>query len=333
MIELLVWIGFALALAGAGFVAVLTLRRLALTRSKRLVHEEEERLRPLALALVDGDTVELPELSERSARVLAGLLGRYSRWLAGDARRQIGGFFERTGGLDAELRALADRRAWRRATAAYALGDMASPGAEPALLRALRDPAREVRAAAARSLGRLGCAAAVEPIVYALAEESIPRAAAGSALLSLGPAALPALRELERRAEPEVRAFSVELVGLVGDASDGPLLVERLRDSSAETRAKAARALGRLAAEDAAAALRDALDDRIPFVRAAAAHAAGLIGDPEAAPRLLELAREDTFDAAHAAAHALARVAPELVRREAASSPHLAEAADLLEFR
>ena len=333
MVELLVWTGFALALAGTVFVGVLTLRRLVLTRSERLVREEEERLRPLALALVDGDTVELTDLSERSARVLAALLGRYSRWLAGDARERIGRFFERTGGLDAELGALADRRAWRRATAAFVLGDMASPRAEPALLHALHDPAREVRAAAARSLGRLGCAAAVEPIVYALAEDSIPRSAAGSALLSLGAAALPSLRELERRAEPEVRAFSVELVGLVGDASDGPLLVERLRDSSAETRAKAARALGRLAAEDAAAALRGALDDRIPFVRAAAAHASGLVGDPQAASRLLELAREDSFDAARAAAQALARVAPEVVRREADSSPHLAEAADLLDLR
>lgn len=330
MTAVFAWGAAILAALSALFVVVLVVRRLQIARGERFEREEEERLRPLALMLVDGDAVVPATLGSRSGRVLAGLVARYGRWLDGDARVQIVAFFERSGGVAEELRALRDRRAWRRATAAYTLGDMGSPTAVPGLLEALDDPQRDVRAAAARSLGRLGAVEAVEPLVYGLAAGRVPRAVAGSALLATGSAALPALRELERRAEPEVRAFAVELVGLLGDASDGVLLIERLRDSSAETRAKAARALGRLGAREGASALREALSDRIPFVRACAAHALGEIGDRRAVPDLLRIARGDQHDAAHAAAAALARIDPDALRREAGTAPHLVEAADIL---
>lgn len=332
MTAIFAWAAAALAVAALAFLFVLVARRLQLARAERYVRAEEERLRPVALALVDGERVE-PDLRRRSARVLAALLSRYSRWLTGDARAEIAWFFERSGGLEAEVAALRSRRPWRRATAAYALGDMASPRAERPLLDALEDPERDVRAAAARSLGVLGLARAVEPLVYALADGRIPRAVTGSALLAIGAPSLPALRRLERRAEPEVRAFAVELVGLLGDASDAAALQVRLRDSSAETRAKAARALGRLGAADAAAALRTTLSDRIPFVRAAAAHALGSIGDRDAIEALLDRARIDTYDVAHAAAGALARIDPARLASEASGAPHLVEAADLLALR
>lgn len=330
MTALFAWGAAVLAVLSALFVLVLVVRRLQIARGQRFEREEEERLRPLALALVDGEDLDAAALGRRSGRVLAGLIARYARWLDGDARTQIAAFFERTGGVAEEMRALRDRRAWRRATAAYTLGDMSSPTAVPGLLEALDDQERDVRAAAARSLGRLGAVEAVEPLVYGLAAGRVPRAVAGSALLATGSAALPALRELERRAEPEVRALAVELVGLLGDASDAALLVERLRDSSAETRAKAARALGRLGAREGASALREALRDRIPFVRACAAHALGDIGDRSAVPDLLRIAREDRYDPAHAAATALARIDPDGLRREAGAAPHLVEAADIL---
>lgn len=330
MTALFAWGAAALAALSALFVLVLVVRRLQIARGVRFEREEEGRLRPLALALVDGETLDPAALGRRSARVLAGLVARYARWLDGDARTQIAAFFERTGGVAEEIGALGDRRAWRRATAAYSLGDMGSPTSVPGLLHALDDPERAVRAAAARSLGRLGAVEAVEPLVYGLAAGRVPRAVAGSALLATGTAALPELRELERRAEPEVRAFAVELVGLLGDASDAPLLVERLRDSSAETRAKAARALGRLGAQEGARALRGALSDRIPFVRASAAHALGEIGDLSAVPELLRIARQDHYDPAHAAATALARIDADRLRSEAGDSPHLVEAVDVL---
>jgi len=319
----------ALGVLGVVSVCVLALRRIQVARADRTTREAEARLRPIALALVDGEPVA-GELESRDALRVAALLSRYARWLNRDARRNAASFFEQLNAVDDAMLELRARRPWRRATAAFALGDMGSPRAVPALVASLDDPSRDVRAAATRSLGRLGAAEAVEPLVHALASGHLPHGVAGEALLAVGADALPSLRRLERESDATVRAAAVELVGLLGNASDAPLLVERLRDTSAEVRAKAARALGRLGAGDAASALRAGLDDRIPFVRAAAANALGIVGDEEAVPALLHIARTDRFEVARAAARALARIDPSRTRAAADESPHLREATDLL---
>jgi HEAT repeat protein len=171
--------------------------------------------------------------------------------------------------------------------------------------------------------------------VRALAREEIPHGTAGHALLELGAAAVPALRDLAADDDAGLRAAAVELLGVVGSPVDAELLVERLRDSSAEVRARAARALGRLAAAEAAEAVRGALADRIPFVRAAGATATGEIGDRASAGILLEVAARDSFDPAQAAARALARLDPELLAdaARAGRGPHVAEFADRVAAR
>ena len=95
---------------------------------------------PLALALVGDDDVELPAAAARRARVprrgdrpvLAARGGRVAR----RGSRGTSPTPRRTG---REIRSLGDRRAWRRATAAYRLGDMACRDAGPALVDRLRD--------------------------------------------------------------------------------------------------------------------------------------------------------------------------------------------------
>ena len=89
MIALLTWAAVALAAAGALSVCVLALRRLQLARHERLSREAEARLREHALALVDGEPVDVRGLSERETRVLAALLSRYARWLRGAGRERI----------------------------------------------------------------------------------------------------------------------------------------------------------------------------------------------------------------------------------------------------
>jgi HEAT repeat protein len=333
LIPFLTWSAVGLAAAGAISVCVLALRRLVLGRDERARLEAEARLGPLALDLLDGSDVAPADLSAGDARVLADLLRRLGRNLRGVSTERIAAFFEGRGLVAAEIARLDAGQAWRRATAAFTLGDMASPTAVPALLEALGDRDRDVRAAAARSLGRLGAVDAVETIVRALAEGRIPRSVAGQALLAIGPAALPSLRSLEGAEDAAARAFAIELVGLLGDASDGSRLVACVRDSSADVRAKAAFALGRLGAEEGAEQLRFALGDRIPFVRAQAARALGAVGDAAAVPELIEVARHDVFSAAHASARAAARLDPKQVAAAAAApapGPHVIEAADLL---
>jgi len=268
MLELLTWASLAFGLSAALSVFVLTLRRLVVVHAERRRVAAEARLRPQALALLEGETDTLQNLNRLDARVLAGLIGRYRRRIRGESAERITAFFEQRGFVDRELRALRSPRAWRRASAAFALGDMGATTAVPALVGALQDSKRSVGASAARSLGSLEAVAAVDPIVHAFAERRLPRLIAGQALLTIGSAAAPVLCRLTSDPDPEARAFAIELLGLLGGPVDASYVLPHLCDTSAEVRAKAARALGRLGAEAGAKELVRALDDRVVFVRA-----------------------------------------------------------------
>lgn len=331
---------FAIAALGLAFLSVcflvvLIVRRLILARSDRQRAERQEQLRPQALAIVHGDPVSLSDRihSHVDATLFAELLSRYARQLRGGSIERIAEFFERRGDVAEEVTHLRARRPWRRASAAYALGDMGSASATPDLLRLLvEDDDRDVRNAAARSLGRLGATEAVPALVDALVRTRIPRALAGQALAEIGPASAPILVGLLEHDEPPIRAWAAELVGLLGSAGDAAAVSLRLKDTSAEVRERSARALGRLGASSEAGALREALADRVPGVRAAAAFGLGRLRDRSAVPALLAQANTDAFEPAQSAAHALSRI-DERALLEAAerpdAGPHLLEAADL----
>ena len=321
--------GLALAFTGALLLALLVARRALLAGRDR--RSAEERLAPIALAIAFEDESETPMLSARDAVVLAGLLGRFSARLRGGARERIAHYFERHGHVRAEIDTLSDRRSWRRATAAYVLGDMGSRAAVPALVEALDDRERDVRSAAARSLGQLGNAEAVEPLLGALSSRRVPRGVVGQAVLALGSAAVPQLVPLLGHADPGVRATTAEPIGLLGAAGEAEPLLSRLADTSATVRERAALALGRLGAAEAYEGLERTLDDRSPLVRAAAAEALGLIGNTRACPLLMHIARSDVFEPAREAARALARLAPERLQqaaRDPDAGPYVREAAD-----
>jgi HEAT repeat protein len=205
--------------------------------------------------------------------------------------------------------------------------------AAPGLLAALEDERRAVRAAATRSLGRLGVAASVLPIVEVLVARQVPNGVAGMALLELGVDAREELERIATHEEPSVRTTAITLLGLVGDSRDSPIAAAALADPSAEVRRAATEALGRIGTSDDEVAVRAALDDRIHFVRAEAAATLGVLEATEALPRLVEIARQDRFRPARAAARAIARIDPRLLETAAAepgAGPHLHEAADLL---
>jgi hypothetical protein len=321
-----------LALAVLLLVA-LGARRFQLGRRERLYRETERRMRPIAVALVEGEPTEAGSLSASDQAVVAEILGRYSRKLSGDADARIGDYFQDSAAFRTALEQVSARRMWRRATAAYRLGDMACPEVAPELIAALDDPRREVRAAAVRSLGRLGVVAAALPIVEALVRRRVPNGVAGQALLALGADARVELGGIASHEDPSVRATAITLLGLVGDSGDAPLAAAALSDPSADVRRAAAEALRRIGTFDDESALRAALDDRMHFVRAEAAATLGVIEAPQAVPRLVEIARTDRFRPARAAARAVARIDPQRLAAAAAepdAGPHLHEAADLL---
>ena len=329
----------ALAITALDFVAIsivlmitLAIRRIILARRARRHAAAVRRVRPIAISLLEGEDFERPELSPGDQTVLADIIGRYARQLTGSAHGRIAEYFRGSDALTRSLRELGSRRAWRRAAAAYRLGDMDCEEAAPGLLAALDDRNRTVRAAAARSLGRLEVVDAAKPLVEALVSGRVPNGVAGEALVELGPAAVPELRAIAEHPSSRLRATAISLLGLLGDSADSPLAVRCLGDPSAEVRAAAAGTLARIGGPAAESALHAALDDRIPFVRAEAAAALGAIRSRAPLPRLLEMARTDDFRAARAAAQAVARISPVALARAAEepdAGPHLHEAADL----
>jgi HEAT repeat protein len=300
----------ALALGALLTLAVLIARRSFLARAERRRREAEKRLRPLAIALVEDEPVELTVSGDGEASLLAEIMARYSRALQGDSRVRIAAFFEQQGQVERELGRLAHRRAWRRAAAAFALGDMGSSRAVSPLIAALGDRDREVRTAAARSLGRLGAVPAAPGLVEALASGAVPRAVAGQALIAIGPAAAAELHPLLGSPDESVRRAAAEVLGLIGGGADAPLLATAARDPAAEVRGAALRALGKVGGKAESGVVHEALHDRVPFVRTAAAHAAAGMGDRSAVPVLIEQARGDRYDPALAASRALVALDP-----------------------
>jgi HEAT repeat protein len=317
----------AVALA---MLVTLAARHVVLARRDRWSADAEQRMRPLAILLIEDEPI--PAVTPEDQRVLATVVGRYSRKVGGETTERISAYFRDGGGLAAELDALRSRRAWRRAAAAYALGDMACPEAVPALTGALEDRNAEVRGAAVRSLGQLRDPTVAQTLAESLVTVRVPRGMAGTALLQLGTDAVPELRRLAAHEDPAVREVAITVLGLVGDYGDSDVALKTLGDPSGEVRAAAARMLGRIGAVGADNALAAALDDPEHFVRAEAAEALGAIGSPSAMPRLLDIARTDRFKPARAAARAVSALDPQTLRTESEqpdAGPHLHEAADL----
>jgi HEAT repeat protein len=319
-----------LALAGILTLLLLVGRRSVLKRQARNTAELEGRMRPVAIRMVEGEAEAPADLDHGAVRTLAAILARYARALRGESTERIAAFFERRGYVEEELQRLGSRRAWRRAGAAFALGDMGSSQAVPPLLKALGDRDRDVRAAAARSLGRLGAVEAVPSLVGTLAKTTVPRAVAGQALIAIGSPAAPALHALLHDEDARVRRAAAEVLGLVGDAADAAQVAGLLSDPAAEVRASAARALGNIGGLAESRALLVATQDRIPFVRTAVAHALGGIGDPQALPMLERQAATDEHDPAQAAAMAITRIDPEWAAGALrAPSVHMRQAASV----
>jgi HEAT repeat protein len=317
-------------------LAVLVTRRWELARRAARRRDVEDRLKGMALELLHAGAEPPAGLSAEEKEALADLLGRYARTVRGRTHDRVVDYFAREGTVEREAGVLVGaRQAWRRAAAAFRLGDIGSADCAAVLIGGLRDPERDVRIAAARSLGRLRVSEAGAELVLAAADGRVPDPLVGWALLQIGPAVLPELRSLLSSPSERARAAALQLIGRLGGPSDAGEVAARLRDSSSLVRAQAARALGRLGTQRDLPALLGALEDRIPAVRAAAATSLGYLRDPSALPRLTERAVSDQFEVARECARAVTRIDPDAARVEArrTGSEHLREAADLAGVR
>ena len=247
-----------LALLGATVVVGALGWRSWLAERQRRRLEISRRLRSSAMALVDTDDAEPPILTGVEARVFAELLARYSRGLRGEADARIAAYFESDGAVD-EFRQQLDpsARAPPRPRGVRTGGHgIDAGGTRPADRAGGPQPRRAGRGGAEPRPA--GCHRRGRGADRRLRPQRVPRAIAGTALLEIGPRAVCPLARLLDHPDPHFRSDAVELIGLLGSASDAEALPTRLRDTSSEVRAATAAALGRLGAGTA----RDALIER-----------------------------------------------------------------------
>ncbi|MGF1667396.1 MAG: HEAT repeat domain-containing protein [Acidimicrobiia bacterium] len=331
MTGLLIEISIALAVVNVAVAALVVGNRFIIRRSELRYAAAVARTRPVLLDWIDGEDVGIPQVRSLERRAFVDLLAKYGRSLRGDGRKRVAEMALHTGLVTEVAKATSDRRGWRRAAAAYRLGDIGGDH-HTLLIPMLNDPDRRVRNAAARSLGKQGSVEGVAPIVVALSSGAVARAVGGQALIDIGSPAAGALGALLESHVREIRSTAAELLGRVGTVEHARILVEQLRHPDPEVRVAVVRALGRLGGRVAASALVPLLHDPIPYVRAATATSIGQLGRVEAIDALLAMAGGDSYLPAHAAAHAAMALDPDavLTAAESSPSPHLHEVADLI---
>lgn len=176
------------------------------------------------------------------------------------------------------LAELSDARAFKRRSAAYALGPLGDTRAVEPLLATLTDRELGVRQAAADALGKLKDPRAFEALVAAL------------------------------RDERPVRGTAIEALGKLGDPRAVDPLVPVLKDKDWSLRSLAAKALGELKDPRALEPLVAALEDW--RVQAAATAALGQLGDKRAIEPILAAVRKPRFHGTWEVGKALARIGP-----------------------
>jgi HEAT repeat protein len=216
-----------------------------------------------------------------------------------------------------------------RAKAAFSLGQIGGQPevVVPLLRQALHHDDLEIRQWAALGLGRMKAdsAAAIPDLIEALADEgnNLPRAIciysmrpehwAATALVNIGPAAIPALTAALSHGNPRVRRHAANAFWYFGRRAEraAPALAELLVDDDVEIRRKAAAALGELRprSDEAIESLIHALGDEDAEVRQLAAAALEEIGPSarSAADRLAESLDDEESDVRKAAIRALKR--------------------------
>lgn len=303
-----------------------------IVRARQRRHDDAlQRLRPVLLDWIGGDTDTIPPPAARPEReALIELLAKYGRSLTGEGRKRVTDLATRLHLVGDLVYDTASFSAWKRARAAFRLGDLGD-AQQWRLITLLSDRDRRVRNAAARSLGKQGSVEAVAPIVLALSDGRVARAVGGQALLDIGPVAATSLAALMDSDTTEVREAAAELLGRIGTIEHSRILAEHLADLAPTVRVSVVRALGRLGGRSVSETVPALLDDDVPFVRAAAATTLAAIGSTAHIPVLLELVEDPEYLPARAAALALAEMDPDLARTESerTANPHLVEAADL----
>jgi HEAT repeat protein len=310
--------GFLLDVSSAGVVLAVSLllgaaaaRVLRALLSGRRARAERV-VRPMVLVVTSDGEVPAALIAARGGqgRAAERIALAYLAQVRGEAAVFLADLLARRGAVARLIRWTHSPRPHRRARAAERLGLIASPEAERRLAELVTgDHNPEVRIVATRALGKTGSAAAARTLLHSLSRPApVPEGIVASALLELGPEAVPGLRA-ELGGGRRQRAMAANVLGLLDELPAWEGLVENASSGSVEVRTSAVRALGRLGLPQAigpvTACLRAGED---PALRAAAAYALGRIGDPRSVQPLADCLEDPHYWVAHNAAMALAEI-------------------------
>ena len=183
---------------------------------------------------------------------------------------------------------------WNRLEGARILGAGGSRVGAPVLLDMLDDRNFTVRIAAARALGKSEDPRYIEPLLRALRRGHLSRTQIAEVLVTLGPIARQRLRELvlqlpRDKSASKLRATTVEVLALVGDAGATPFIQYALASGDAEVRIAAFKAASVLRLALSLDEIRGGLQDPVWQVRAHAATSVGRCGLVNLVPDLAVL--------------------------------------------
>lgn len=276
-----------------GLLGLIGLIRLNRRRRESVTKDVETAVSQALFAMLAGTSTlsEMVKATKRySVEQRTQVLEKYSSTLAGSSVDMLNRYFERSGLLLFARRRSHSRFWWRRMEAARILGAGGSRLGANVLLSLMEDSKRAVRLAAARSLGRSQDPQYIEPLLRLLGRGKISRSQIAEVLVTLGPDSRQRLRELVMQL-PNVlrtstlRATTVEVLALVGDAGATPFIQYSIHSGDTEVRIAAFKAAGILRAQLSRDEVRLGLRDSAWQVRA---HAATVVGRAQ----MVDMARE-----------------------------------------
>lgn len=190
-----------------------------------------------------------------------------------------------------------------------ALVELNPPGLGPVLVDAMGDKNEQIKLAAAAALKKIKDPETVPLLIEALKEPNrwVP-ARVAEVLVALGKPAMARVREAVAGEDERVKAYAVQILGMMEIEDSIEVFQECLKDTSVEVRRAAATVLAEKNPREAVPAFLEAIKDPDAKVRLQAVNALGNAGSQDALEVLAVAAGDENWGVAVSAVRALSKL-------------------------